>query len=287
VETKALEGKVVLITGGARGQGRAHAVVSAREGADIVVTDIAAQIDTAPYELASSADLEETVAQVESLGQRALGIQADVRSQAQMDAAVRQALDKFGRIDVLIANAGTWSIAPFWELTDQEWDDTVDVCLTGVWKSAKAVTPHMIERESGSIIIISSINGHRPNANYAHYIAAKFGVVGLMQSIALELAPYGIRCNAIHPGCVDTPIVRHQAAYDLFAGGSGGTPDLFLEAGYRASALRGRTWLDPEEIAKTALYLNSDLAVNVTGQSLSVDSGGGLLPRYNHDPIYA
>jgi SDR family mycofactocin-dependent oxidoreductase len=285
METKMLEGKVVMITGGARGQGRAHAVVSAREGADIVVTDIADQIETAPYDLASSADLKETVAQVEALGRRAQGIEADVRSQDQMDAAVQQALDHFGKIDVLIANAGTWSIAPFWELTDQQWDDTVDVCLSGVWKSAKAVTPHMIERQAGSIIIISSINGIRPNANYAHYIAAKFGVVGLMQAIALELAPHGIRCNAIHPGCVDTPIVRHQAAYDLFAGHPGGTPDLFLEAGYRTSALKGRTWLHPDEIAKTALYLNSDLAANVTGQSISVDSGGGLLPRFNHNPI--
>lgn len=275
----------MLITGGARGQGRAHALVSAREGADVVVVDACEQFETVPYPMPCTADLEETVRQVEALGRRAVAVQADVRSQEQIDDAVARGISDFGKIDALIANAGIWTMAPFWDITEAQWDETVSVNLSGVWKSAKAIAPHMIERQSGSMVFIASKNGLRPAANYAHYIAAKFGVTGLMNAIALELAPHGIRCNAIYPGTVDTPMINHQGSYDMMAGHPGGGAAAFYDAGYNMNALKGRTWMDPEEIAKTALYLNSDLAANVTGVGIPVEAGGLLLPGFNHSPV--
>jgi NAD(P)-dependent dehydrogenase (short-subunit alcohol dehydrogenase family) len=146
-----LDGKVALITGGARGQGRAHATTCAREGADVIVVDIADQIGTVDYKLAREEDLAETVRQVEALDRRALSVVADVRSQQQMDEAVTRGIAEFGQIDILIANAGIWTQGSFWELSDEQWHDMVDVNLTGVWRSAKAVAPHMIERQTGSM----------------------------------------------------------------------------------------------------------------------------------------
>ena len=213
-----LDGKVALITGGSRGQGRAHAITCAREGADVIIVDIAAQMSTVPYPMATQADLDETVKLAEAYDKRALAIKADVRSQQQLDDAVRHGIAEFGKIDILIANAGIWTRAPFWELTEDQWEEMIGVNLSGVWKSAKAVAPHMIERQAGSIVITSSTNGLEAGLNYAHYVAAKHGVIGLMKNIALELAPYGIRCNAISPGAIKTPMTSHQGALDMFAG---------------------------------------------------------------------
>lgn len=161
-----------------------------------------------------------------------------MRNQDQLDAAVAAGIAEFGKIDVLIANAGIWTRAPFWEMTEDSWQDMMDVNLTGVWKSAKAVAPHMIERLSGSIVITSSVNGLEPGPAYAHYVAAKHGVIGLMKNIALELAPYGIRCNSINPGAILTPMTNHQGAWDMFAGHDGRTPEEMIEGGYHFHALR-------------------------------------------------
>ncbi|TFV55687.1 NAD(P)-dependent oxidoreductase [Geodermatophilus sp. DF01-2] len=280
-----LEGKVALITGGARGQGRAHAATCAREGADVILVDIADQLETVPYRMATQDDLDETVGQVEALDRRALAVTADVRSQEQLDEAVRRGLAEFGQIDILIANAGIWTQGAFWELSEQSWDEMIGVNLTGVWKSAKAVAPHMIERQTGSIVITSSINGLEPGPNYAHYVAAKHAVVGLMKNIALELAPYGIRCNSVHPGAIRTPMTAHQGAYDMFAGHAGGTEEDMIEGGYSFHALKGTTFMSPQVIADTALYLNSDLAAKVTGVTIPVDAGHMILPGVNTAPV--
>lgn len=280
-----LDGKVALITGGARGQGRAHAITSAREGADIILVDIADQIDSVPYKMGRPEDLLETVRQVEALDRRALSIEADVRSQVQMDAAVAAGIAEFGHIDILIANAGIWTQGAFWEITEEAWDDMIGVNLTGVWKSAKAIAPHMIERQTGSIVITSSVNGLEPGANYAHYVAAKHGVIGLMKNIALELAPHGIRCNSINPGAIRTPMTNHQGAWDMFAGHEDGTEADMLEGGYSFHALKGMTFMPPQVIADTALYLNSHLADAVTGVTIPVDAGHMILPGFNHAPV--
>ncbi len=280
-----LEGKVAFITGAARGQGRAHAVVSAREGADIIAVDLVDQIGTVEYPMSSQADLDETVRQVEALDRRIVATKADVRDQAQLDAAVKDGIAQLGKVDILIANAGIYSLAPFWELTDQQWQDMIDVNLTGVWHAAKAVAPHMIERGSGSMVLTSSINGIEPGINYAHYVAAKFGVRGLAKNIALELAPYGIRCNSVHPGAIDTGMTHNHVVMDMFAGHEGGTDAEFYDAGYGFHALKGVGFMPPEVIANAALFLNSDLAATITGVELPVDAGHLLIPGINLSPI--
>lgn len=279
-----LDGKVALITGGARGQGRAHAVVSAREGADIVLVDIAEQIDTVPYPLATSSDLAETVRLVEELDRRVLSFEADVRDQAALDHVVAETLAKFGKIDILIANAGILSLGPLWELTDQMWEDMIGTNLTGVWKSVKAVTPHMIERKTGSIVITSSINGLEAAPNYAHYTTAKHGLIGLMRSVALELAPYGIRANTVNPGAIQTGMTDNQVMWNMLGGYEGATQaEAFANAGH-FHALKGAGILPPEVIANAALFLNSDLASAITGVVLPVDAGHMILPGFNMAP---
>ncbi|MFC9471963.1 mycofactocin-coupled SDR family oxidoreductase [Nocardia sp. NPDC056952] len=280
-----LDGKVALITGAARGQGRAHAVTCAREGADVIVVDIAGQLSTVPYPMGTGDELAETVELVEKQGRRAFAVEADVRDQAALDQAVAQGIAAFGKIDILIANAGIWTRKPFWELTDEDWEQMIGVNLSGVWRSAKAIAPHMIERQAGSIVVVSSANGLEPGMNYAHYVSAKHGVIGLMKNIALELAPHGVRCNAICPGAIDTPMIDNQSAYDLFAGGPGGNRAHLDEGAYHFNALKATSVLDPQVIADTALYLNSDLASVVTGAVIPVDAGHGLLTGFNPVPV--
>jgi SDR family mycofactocin-dependent oxidoreductase len=276
-----LDGQVALITGGARGQGRAHAVTCAREGADVIIADVIDQLPTVSYKLATKDDLDETVRLVQAHGRRAIAAQADVRSQEQLDAAVTAGLAEFGKIDILIANAGIWTLGSFWELTDQQWEEMIGVNLTGAWKAAKAVAPHMIERRSGSIVIIASVNALEAGQYTAHYVAAKHGLIGLMRNVALELAPYGVRCNAICPGAVKTPMTNHQGAWDMFAGHPGGTEEDMTEAGHHYTLLAGTSWLDPQDVANAALYLNSDLASRVTGATITVDAGHLTLSGYN------
>jgi SDR family mycofactocin-dependent oxidoreductase len=280
-----LDGQVVFVTGGARAQGRAHAVVSAREGADVAIVDVSSNVVEVPYPLATAEDMRETVRLVEALGRRIVAVEADVREQSQLDAAVDRTLDELGRIDALVANAGIWSQADFWEMSEQLWHEMLDVNLAGVWRSAKAVAPHMIDRRSGSIVMTSSVNGIEPGKTYAHYSASKFGVVGLMKTVAAELAPHGVRCNSVHPGAVMSGMVDHQPARDRYAGHPGGTMDDVLAAGRRYGALRGTTFMDPENIANAALYLNSALASHVTGTELVIDAGHLLMPGVNSDPV--
>lgn len=280
-----LDGKVAFITGAARGQGRAHAVVCAREGADVILVDIETAVPTVDYATATASDMKETVDQVEAMGRTAVATVADVRDQSQLDAAVSQGLAELGHIDILIANAGIWTRALFHETSEQMWGQMIDINLGGVWRSAKAVAPHMIERNHGSIVITSSVNGIEPGPGYAHYTAAKHGVLGLMKSIALELAPHGVRCNAICPGAILTPMVDHQETWNIFAGGAGGTHAQMMDGGYHYGALRGKTFLSPQAIADTALYLNSHLADAVTGVTIPVESGHLLLTGMNLAPV--
>jgi SDR family mycofactocin-dependent oxidoreductase len=268
-----LDGKVALITGGARGQGRSHALTFAREGAQIVVCDVAHDLPTVPYPLASPKDLAETARMVEDLDRRCLAIQADVRDSEGMRGVVESAISEFGHIDILLANAGIESFGEAWELTEDQWDEMIAVNLTGVWKSCKAVIPRMIERRAGVILLTSSIAGLKGLTNQAHYCAAKHGVVGLMRGLALELAPHGIRVNTVHPSSVDTPIIKNQAMYTLF---SGGKPNATLEEvtpAFRALNLMDTPWMEPADISKAMLWLASDDARYVTGVTLPIDAG--------------
>jgi SDR family mycofactocin-dependent oxidoreductase len=280
-----LEGKTALITGGARGMGRSHALVLAAAGADIIIGDLLEDIASTPYELARREDLDQTLKRIESLGRRAVSARVDVRDQSQIDALVTAGIAEFGHIDIAIANAGIWGRAPFCEITEEAWQDMIDVNLTGVWRTTKAVAPHMMERQRGSIIMISSANGLEGGENYAHYVAAKHGVIGLMRSAALEFGPHNIRCNAICPGVIDTPQNDWQGAYDMMAGHPGGTPEDRRLGASHWSVLKGRTLLPPAAVSNTILWLVSDGGEHITGLAIPVDAGHMALPGFNHEPI--
>lgn len=212
-----VEGRVALVTGAARGQGRSHAVRLAQEGAEIIAVDVCSSLDTVPYPGATSDDLAQTGRLVEDLDRRVLTRQADVRDTAGLEAVVDEAVAEFGHIDIVCANAGIASFGPAWELTDEVWQEMIDVNLTGVWKTTRAVIPRMLAQGTGgSIIITSSTAGLVAFGNLAHYTAAKHGVVGLMKVLAVELAQHHIRVNTVHPTTVDTPMIDNPAVRSLF-----------------------------------------------------------------------
>jgi SDR family mycofactocin-dependent oxidoreductase len=270
-----LDGKVAFITGAARGQGRSHAIRLAQEGADIIAVDLASQVDTVPYPMATAEDLAETVRQVEALDRRIVASEADVRDFAALQQAVDAGVAQLGRLDIVSANAGIFSNATAEELTEAQWDDMIDINLKGVWLTAKAAIPHLRAAGGGSIIITSSAAGLKGYPNFIHYVAAKHGVIGIMRTLALELAPDFIRVNSVHPTTVDTDMIHNDALYALFA------PDLEPEArtrevlGERFSALNALPipWLESIDISNAVLWLASDEARYVTGVTLPVDAG--------------
>ena len=268
-----LEGKVAFITGGARGQGRAHAVALAREGVDIAFCDIAAPIASVPYPLAGSDDMQETVRLVEAEGRRCLAITADVRDTAQIEGAVAQAIGGLGGIDFLLANAGICGFGAFAEISDEMWDDMIGVDLTGVFKSMRAVVPHMVERGSGRIVATSSMGGRMGNPNLAHYVAAKWGVIGLVKTLALEVADKGITVNAVCPATVDTEMVHNDALYGLFAPDIDSPTKEQVEPRYTAMNPIPYPWTPPEEVTAAVLYLLGPEARMVSGTTLDVCMG--------------
>ncbi|HEU4656060.1 MAG TPA: mycofactocin-coupled SDR family oxidoreductase [Capillimicrobium sp.] len=281
-----LEDKVALITGAAGAQGRAHAIAFAREGADVVLADITRDIDGVPYRTSTAEELAQTAAAIESFGRRSVAVEADVRDQAALDAAVARGIEAFGRIDVLVANAGVWiTSGPFWEITDDEWDLTVDIDLKGTWRTMKAVAPHMVERGAGSMVVIASVNGVEAGPSYAHYTAAKHGVLGLVKTAANEIGRHGVRVNAVSPGYVAARNNDHQAAWDFMAGGKRGTREDRARAGHAWSLLARRGVIEPDSVSGAVVFLASDEARDVTGIALPVDAGHLATPGFNRDPV--
>jgi (+)-trans-carveol dehydrogenase len=273
--SRRLEGKVALVTGAARGIGRATALRFAEEGADVALIDIGRDVPGVPYAGARGEQIEETKAAVEALGGRALALTADVTDSDAINAAVASAVSSWGRIDAMVAAAGIDSWGKAWELTDAQWQKMLDVNLTGVWKTARAVAPTMIAQRSGSLVFIGSVLSHRANREFAHYTAAKHGVLGLMRAFGLELAPYGIRSNSVDPTVVFTDMVMNQQYLDRLGGHPGTTLD---EA--RDYYLRWNTlpipWVEPVDIANAALFFASDESRYITGVALPVDLGALL-----------
>jgi len=265
----------VFITGAARGMGRAHALAFAREGARLVLCDACRQYSSVPYPLAQPAELASLVSEIEQMGRPVLAAQVDVTDLAAMQALAERAQHELGPIDIVIANAGVYSFAPSWELTEEQWDETVNVDLKGVWITCKVCIPQMLSRRSGKIICISSTAGLKGMANLAHYVAAKHGVLGLVKTLAIELAPFNINVNAICPTSVDTAMCRNQALYDVFAGGSGplATHEHMLDLMNQLNLFPDRNLLSPEAISAVVLWLASDEARHLTGCALPVDAG--------------
>jgi SDR family mycofactocin-dependent oxidoreductase len=267
-----VEGRVAFITGAARGQGRSHAVRLAQEGADIIAVDICDQIDTWPYPLATPDDLRETVKQVENLDRRIVSRQADVRDLAALESVVAEGIAEFGRLDIVCANAGGGSIAPCWEYTEQQWQDVLDVNLTGVWKTVKAAIPPMIAQGSGgSIIMTSSSAGMVGFPNLGAYASAKHGLTGLMRTLAVELAPHNIRCNALYPNTVNTDLVHNPMFYE-FAGVPGGTR-VEAEAAFKTMHALPIAQLETIDVSNLVLWLASDESRYITGTTQVIDAG--------------
>ena len=273
-----LDGRVALITGAARGQGRAHALRLAEEGANIVALDIVAPIDTTYYPLAEPADLELTAALVEKQGAGVLAIPADVRDQAALDAAVASAVAAFGRLDIVVANAGIAASAPTWELTDQQWADVVGVNLTGVWRTVRSCVPAILAGgRGGAIVLTSSLAGLHGYANIGNYVAAKHGVNGLMRTLANELGPHNIRVNTVCPGLINTDLMMNDHTYALFRPELDRPTQADATEVFRTMQLLPIDWLEPEDVANAVAFLVSDRARAITGVALPVD--GGQLQR--------
>jgi SDR family mycofactocin-dependent oxidoreductase len=255
--------KVVVVTGAARGMGRAHCERFADGGADVIAIDI----------LPSAAELRDTATEVEKRGRRCVTALADVADLAALTGAVEVGVAELGRLDVIVANAGIYPAgATTWELTEQLWRHTLDVNLTGVWHTVKAGLPHFGDR-GGSIILISSTNGLRGTANTAHYTSAKHAVVGLARTLANELGAQGIRVNTVHPGAVATTMVLNDVTLRQLR------PDLEKPTvDGAAEALTARhllpvPWVEPVDIANAVVFLASDEARYITGTQLVVDAG--------------
>jgi SDR family mycofactocin-dependent oxidoreductase len=264
-----LAGKVALITGAARGQGRAHAVRLAADGADIIAVDICAPIASVPYPLATADDLAATVKLVEDTGARIVAKEADVRDRTSLSDAVRAAVDELGRLDIVVANAG---IAPM-QSGDDGWRDVIDVNLTGVYNTIKASIPALIKQGAGgSIVLISSAAGlagvGSPDAGSVGYAAAKHGVVGLMRVYANLLAKQNIRVNSIHPTGVETPMIDNDFTRGWLAKMAAESDS----PGSMGNALPVEV-LQPEDIANAVAWLVSDQARYITGVTLPVDAG--------------
>ncbi|HEV3391464.1 MAG TPA: mycofactocin-coupled SDR family oxidoreductase [Solirubrobacteraceae bacterium] len=271
-----VDGKVALVTGAGRGQGRSHALRLAAEGADVIAVDIAANgVETISYALASEEDLDSTVKEVESMGRRAVKAVADVRSLSELQQAADTGLSELGKIDIVCANAGIGSWAVAWEMTEQQWKDMIDINLTGVFNTVRATLPSMVERgEGGSVVLTSSTAGLRAYANTAHYTAAKHGVIGLMKVLAQEAGPHRIRVNAVCPTTVRTPLVINDATFELFAPHlEHPTEDDVREPFESLNILPGVAWVEPSDVSDAVLFLCSDAAKFITGVALPIDAG--------------
>jgi (+)-trans-carveol dehydrogenase len=270
-----VDGKVAFITGAARGQGRAHAIRLAEEGADIIAIDACEEQPNQPYPGASEADLDETARAVKALGRRIVAANADVRDSGSLQAAVDEGAARLGRLDIVVANAGIGAIPQVaQEIPEDVWNDMLDVNLSGVWRTCKVSIPHIrAGGRGGSIVLISSVGGLRPFPNMGHYAAAKHGVVGIGRTLALELAPELIRVNTIHPTGVATDMLLNDTFFRLFR------PDLEdpTREDMAAAAQQGNAlpipWVETSDIANAVLWLASDEARYVTGVALPIDAG--------------
>lgn len=266
-----VQGKVAFITGAARGQGRAHALRLAEEGADIIAIDIDQQVENVPYATATAEDLAETVRQVEALDRRIVAETCDVRDLEKLKQVVATGVAELGRLDIVAANAGIDIVGPWHEMTPEIVRTTIDINLIGVWNTVMATVPAMIEAgNGGSIILTSSANGLKAGPFNMAYNMSKYGVTGMAKSFAQELAKDKIRVNSIHPGGVDTPMAQGIMAVEE-SGFHRGLAENELLGGMFTQWIPGM--MPPRAISNGVLFLASDESDWVTGHALAVDGG--------------
>ncbi|MGW0019208.1 mycofactocin-coupled SDR family oxidoreductase [Rhodococcus sp. NPDC003382] len=267
------EGKVALVTGAARGQGRSHAVAFAERGADVVICDRCENSDAVFYPLATDDDLAETVRLIEATGRRVIAEKLDTADRGALDKLVARATDEFGRVDIAVANAGVSVAAPVQVMPQNMWDEAISSNLTGVFNTIGAVAPGMIERGYGRIVTISSMLGRAGNTNMAAYSASKWGVIGLTKSAALDLAQHGITVNAVAPGNISTPMIHNDFLYGMLRPDLGKPTAEDVAPVFTSLHAQPVPWLDPEEITRVVLFFAAEAAAHISGTVLPVDAG--------------
>jgi len=265
-----VEGKVALVTGAARGQGRSHAVKLASEGADIIAVDICEPFPELAYPPARQSDLDQTVKAVEALDRRIVSAVVDTRDAAALTRAVDDGVAQLGRLDIVVANAGICHVAPWDRTTDRMWQDTLDVNITGTWNTVRAGAPHLIAAGGGSIVLTSSVAGIVGLPFLAPYVASKHAVTGLARAFAAELAQHHIRVNSLHPTGVDTPMGEMGNAFGPA-----------LADNPRVGVMLGNMMpveaTQPEDQSNAVLFLASDESRYVTALAMTVDAGATQL----------
>jgi SDR family mycofactocin-dependent oxidoreductase len=266
-------GRVAVITGGARGQGRSHAIELARQGADVALIDRCADLGTVPYPLASPGDLAETVRLVEAEGARCVAARGDVRDLDGMIAFVDGVVEELGSVDILVANAGVSTMGSVFELDAVGWSETLDTNLTGVFNTLRAAAPHMRRQRRGRMVTVSSMMGRSSNPLIGAYCASKWGVIGLTKAVAQEMAHCNVTVNAIAPGNVSTDMIHNDTLYALMR------PDLARPTEDDVATVMATLhvqpvpWVEAEEITAAVVFLCSEGARHITGSVIDVDAG--------------
>jgi SDR family mycofactocin-dependent oxidoreductase len=277
VETdeRSLDGSVAFISGAARGQGRSHALRLAKEGVRIIGFDLCQQVSTVPFRMSRPEDLAETERLVREAGSEMVSTIADVRDQEQVDTALRAGLDRFGRLDIVLANAGIiHNYKKTWMIDDDDFRNVIDVNIVGVWHTAKAAIPQLIEQGAGGCVVLTgsaaSVSGI---PNLAGYVASKHAVLGLMRTMAKELGRYQIRVNAVMPGNCNTPMFDNEGIRRLYVpDAEKPATDVFLQRAAAMSPMRN-PYVEPNEVSEAIAYLASPAGRWVSGVALPIDGG--------------
>jgi SDR family mycofactocin-dependent oxidoreductase len=276
---KPLDGRVALVTGAARGQGRAHALRLANDGADIIAIDICGPVsDSITYPPATSEQLADTVSGVEATGRNILARTVDVRDLAAQQQVVAEGIERFGRLDILVVNAGVLSWGRLFEMTEEQWDTIIEVNLSGAWKTVRAAVPAMIKAgNGGSVIMVSSVAGLKATPGNGHYSAAKHGMVGITNALALEVGEFGIRVNSIHPYSIDTPMIERDAMTEIFTRHPdylhSFAPMPLKPPSQLAAGLADPGFMTPEDVSDVVAWLASDGSRYISGSQLAIDRG--------------
>jgi SDR family mycofactocin-dependent oxidoreductase len=269
-------GRVVLVSGAARGQGRSHALRFAALGASVIAFDICQQIEGVPYAMATPEDLHETVAAARAAGGIIEGHQADVRDQHQLDELVKHAIARFGRIDVVVANAAILAPSgPFWQVSEDDFRNVLEVNLLGVWRTIKAAVPALQDHQ-GCVVVTGSGASVKGIPHIGPYVSAKHGLVGLVRVMARELAPSGVRVNAVLPGNTNTPMFNNENVRRQYVPDEPEPTEEQFMSRAQAGIPLGIPYVEPSDITEAVVWLASPAARYVTGALLPVDGGSAI-----------
>lgn len=269
-----LTGKVAIVTGAARGLGRSISLALAAEGADVVAADLASNTTTTTsYAMGSMDDLNETATMIQQKGRQGKAVRADVTRDADCRQLAEATIDSFGRVDILVSNAGIFSMGLAWELSEEQWDRVLAVNLKGAWLVTRHVVPHMLRQRSGKVVFTASTNGLKADTHFSHYCAAKHGLIGYMKALAIESGPYNINVNAVCPTNMETIGGRPDELHAIFARSADASAEDFARLTGEQNLFPDRGLLSPDDVARSVVFLVSEDARHLTGHALPVDAG--------------